>query len=81
MECHQTFEENDVGWTHICRLLQACMLDEGILWDAHFVVALNQVDECLVSQVEIQCIWVIEVVLCDVDLSFVDACVESELLL
>lgn len=81
MEGHQPLEEDDIGRAHVGRFLQTSMLYEGILWNSDSIVAFDEIDESLVGQVEIQGIGVIKVILCDVDLSLVDACISRRVLL
>lgn len=81
MEGHEPLEEDDVGGAHEGGLLEARVLDEGVLGDADLVVAVDEVDEGLVGEVEVEGVGVVEVVLCDVDLGLVDACVGRRVLL
>jgi hypothetical protein len=81
MEGHESLEEDDVSGAYVCRFLEAGVFDEGILGDADLVVALDEVDEGLVGEVEVEGVGVVEVVLCDVDLRLVNACVSPGVLL
>ena len=57
------------------------MFYEGILWDSDAVVALDEIDESLVGEIEVKSIGMVEVVLSNIDLSLVHACVSGWLLL
>lgn len=81
MEGHESLEEDDVSWSYIGWLFEAGMLDEGILWNSYFIVTFDQVYESLVGKVEVQRVRVIKVILCDIDLSLINAYVKYELLL
>lgn len=72
MEGHQPLEEDDVCWPHVSRLLHSGMLDEGILRDLYTIAAFYKIDEGLIGEIEIQGIGVVEVILGDVDLCFID---------
>lgn len=57
------------------------MFDEGVLWNSHSVVAFDEIDERFVGEVEVEGVGVVEVVFCDIDLGFIDACVDGVVLL
>ncbi len=57
------------------------MLDKRILRNFHRTVAFDQVPKGTIGQVEVQSVRVVEVVFCDVDLSLIDTCMVSILLL
>jgi hypothetical protein len=70
---HQTLEEDDVGWAYVCGLLQAGVLDEGVLWNFYLIAAFYKIHQGFVGEVEVQSVGVVEVVLGDVDLCFINA--------
>ncbi len=71
MESHKPLEKNDIGRSNESRIFHACMFDEGILWDGNFIRTISKIDECFVGQIEIQGIGMIEIILSDIDLSFI----------
>ena len=71
MEGHESFEKNDIGWPNESRIFHACMLDEGVLWDGNFIRTIFKINECFIGQIEIQSIGMIEIILSDIDLSFI----------
>jgi len=48
------------------------MFNEGILRDRNGLIGLDQVAKCLIGHIKIQSVGVIEVVLGDINCSFVD---------
>jgi hypothetical protein len=81
VKCHQTLEEDDVGWSRKGRLTQPSVLGEGVLGYFHWRVAIDQGEEGAVGEVEVDGVGVIEIVFGDVDFLYVHACVHCELLL
>ena len=73
MEGHQSFEQDDVSWVNISRLLQPLVLDEGVLRNRHRFISMLQGFENLVGQIEVQSERVIEIVLAYIDLSLINA--------
>ena len=63
VESHQPFEQNDVGRIGISWIGKPFVLNEGVLrnWDS--LVAFLHLFECIIGQVEIQGVWMVEVVL------------------
>lgn len=63
VECHQSLKQNDVGGVGICWVWKTFVLDERILGNGNSLVAFFHLFKGLISEVEIQRIGVVEVVL------------------